>query len=162
MENQGFQCLKKKGGGWGGGGEGREGKYKHLYCILMWRNISSPVLRTLHCISGKELQLWHFRCSSNSDIMVKLRPAQYQRSAHSNQGSFVGAGELQQSLTCIPVRQMIMKSDVMGLPHTSLLFCASLIPWINMFKETYKLRISINQHCSNKEPIRTHAKRIKG
>lgn len=51
-----------------------------------------------------------------------------------------------------------MKADAMGLPHTSVLFCASPIPWINMFKETYKLRISINSCYSNKEIVKnTHS-----
>ena len=36
-----------------------------------------------------------------------------------------------------------MKADAMELPHTSVLFCASPIPCINMFKQIYKLRISI-------------------
>lgn len=63
------------------------------------------MLKTSHCISGEKLQLWHIGCSSNSDIMVKLRLMEHQRLAHNNQGHFLGAWKLQQSLTSIPVKQ---------------------------------------------------------
>lgn len=124
-----------------------------------WRKISTPVLKTSHCI-GKEkcrkVTVLAIEFLFNSDITVKLRLMWYQRSAHNNWSPFVRAQDLQHWWVLqLDNLKMIMKADVMGLPHTSALFCASPIPWINMFKETYKLRISINQRYSNKEIVKS-------
>lgn len=131
-------------------------RYEQFYLILIWRKISAPALRIPLFISREKFPLQYFRCSSNSDIMVKLRPMQYQRSVHNNQALLSERRNYSNHwhVSQLYDPKMIMKADVMGLPHTSVLFCASPIPWINMFKKAYKLRISIKQRCSNKETIK--------